>query len=193
MKRCKLLFIFSLLTIFGFSVFAFGASVKAQALNAKRKTARTTAKAKLPIVKKLDLEGLKNVLKRDEKKPRPLLVNFWATWCDPCREEFPDLVKIDKEYKSKGLDFITVSLDDLAEIKREVPQFLREMKATMPAYLLYVDDQAEAIGTISSEWGGGLPVTFLFDANGQVVFSHTGKIKPDELKEAINKVLSSKL
>lgn len=192
MKRCKSLFIFSLLTVFGFSVFVFGANVNSQALNTKRKTVKTTAKVRLPVVKKLDLEGLKNVLKRDEKNPRPLLVNFWATWCDPCREEFPDLVKINKEYKPKGLDFITISLDDLAEIKKDVPQFLREMKATMPAYLLYVDDQAEAIGTISPEWGGGLPVTFLFDANGQVVYSKTGLIKPDELKEAINKVLSSK-
>lgn len=192
MKRCKLLFIFSLLTVLGSSVFVFGANVNAQALSTKRKTVRTTAKAKLPVVKKLDLEGLKKVLIRDAKNPRPLLVNFWATWCDPCREEFPDLVKINSEYKPKGLDFITVSLDDLAEIKREVPQFLREMKATMPAYLLYVDDQAQAIGTISSEWGGGLPVTFLFDANGQVVYSHTGKIAPDELKEAINKVLPNK-
>lgn len=191
MKRCKLLFILSLLTVFGFGVFVFEAA-NAQALNTKRKTVRTVAKAKLPVVKKLDLEGLKNVLKRDEKNPRPLLVNFWATWCDPCREEFPDLVKINKEYKPKGLDFITISLDDLAEIKRDVPQFLREMKATMPAYLLYVDDQAEAIGTISAEWGGGLPVTFLFDASGQVVYNHTGKIKPDELKEAINKVLPNK-
>jgi thiol-disulfide isomerase/thioredoxin len=191
MKRPKPIFI--LLTVLVFSVFVFEASaVNAQALNTKRKTVKTTAKAKMPVVKKLDLEGLKNVLKRDEKNPRPLLVNFWATWCDPCREEFPDLVKINKEYKPKGLDFITISLDDLAEIKRDVPQFLREMKATMPAYLLYVDDQAEAIGTISSEWGGGLPVTFLFDANGQVVYNHTGRIKPDELKEAISKVLSNK-
>ena len=66
------------------------------------------------------------MLKRDNA--RPLLVNFWATWCDPCREEFPDLVKIDADFRRKGLDFITVSLDDLSEIKTEVPKFLRRCR-----------------------------------------------------------------
>jgi thiol-disulfide isomerase/thioredoxin len=185
--RLKSLFIFSLLTVLVSFVFVFG--VNAQTPNAKRKSAST--KIKTLVVKTLDMEGLKKVLQRDANNPRPLLVNFWATWCDPCREEFPDLVKIDKEYKSKGLDFITISLDDLADIKTEVPKFLRKMKATMPAYLLNVEDQSEAIATVSTEWGGGLPATFLFDTNGQIVFSKTGIVRPDELKEAINKVLSS--
>ena len=179
--------IFSLLTVLVSFVFVFG--VDAQTSNTKRK--RVYVKIKAPVVKTLDMDGLKKVLQRDANNPRPLLVNFWATWCDPCREEFPDLVKIDKEYKSKGLDFITISLDDLADIKTAVPKFLRQMKATMPAYLLNVEDQSEAIAIVSADWGGGLPATFLFDANGQIVFSKTGLVRPDELKEAINKVLSS--
>ena len=77
-------------------------------------------------------------------RQRPLLINFWATWCDPCREEFPDLVAIDAEYKGK-IDFITISLDDLAEINRDVPKFLQAMKAEMPAYLLHTPDQKKRI------------------------------------------------
>ena len=63
---------------------------------------------------------------------KPVLVDFWATWCGPCREEFPDLVKLDTEYKNK-VDVITVSLDDVGDIKTFVPKFLSEMKAEMPA------------------------------------------------------------
>lgn len=189
MKK-NLRFVFSLLTVLIFSITTIGADGPIPIVKKKKKSKviRTTS----PVVKTLDMEGLKKALQRDGNNPRPLLVNFWATWCDPCREEFPDLVKIDKEYKPKGLDFITISLDDLADIKTGVPQFLKEMKATMPAYLLHVEDQSEAIGAVSSEWGGGLPATFLFDANGQIVYSRTGIIKPDDLKEAINKVLPNK-
>src|SRR5213596_2365285 len=91
-----------------------------------------------PAVKEIDTEGLKSLLKRDSH--RPLLVNFWATWCDPCRDEFPDLVKIDADYRGKGLDFIAISLDDLKDINTEVPKFLRSIKAQMPVYLLNVPD-----------------------------------------------------
>src|SRR5437764_11377287 len=59
-----------------------------------------------PVVTKIDEIALKKILHPNGK---PLLVNFWATWCDPCREEFPDLVKINADYKGK-VDFITITL-----------------------------------------------------------------------------------
>src|SRR3982750_1512348 len=62
-----------------------------------------------PKVTQIGIEALKPLLKPNAK---PLLVNFWATWCDPCREEFPDLVKIENEFRGK-VDFVLVSLDDL--------------------------------------------------------------------------------
>src|SRR3954452_3102719 len=60
-----------------------------------KKGARTFS---APVVREIDVEGLKKLLALDEKSPRPLLLNFWATWCEPCRAEFPDLVKIDNDY-----------------------------------------------------------------------------------------------
>ena len=150
------------------------------------------ASARTPAVRELDAEGLKKILQREGKQSRPLLVNFWATWCDPCRDEFPDLVQIDRDYKARGLEFITVSLDDPAEIKTVVPQFLRQMQALMPAYLLNVPDPEPAIKSVDAKWSGGLPATFLFDAQGQIIFKHTGRIKPAELRSAIEKVIGGK-
>jgi thiol-disulfide isomerase/thioredoxin len=140
----------------------------------------------------IDLEGLKKLLQRDPKDARPLLVNFWATWCDPCREEFPDLVKIDADYGAKKLNFVTVSLDDVSEISTEVPKFLKEMKATMPTVLLNVNDPEPAIKSVDAGWDGQLPATFLYDKDGKVVFRHFGKIKPDELRAAIDKEVNRK-
>lgn len=143
-------------------------------------------------IRQIDLEGLKKLLRRDPKDTRPLLVNFWATWCDPCREEFPDLVKIDEDYRSKPLNFVAISLDDVTDIKTAVPKFLKEMKATMHVVLLNVNDPEPAIRAVDPTWDGQLPATFLYDKEGKVVFKHYGRIKPDELRAALDRVISDK-
>jgi thiol-disulfide isomerase/thioredoxin len=123
-------------------------------------------------VTQIDLDGLRKLLKPNGK---PLLVDFWATWCELCRDEFPDIVKIDGEYRGK-VDVITISLNEPAEIKTLVPKFLSEMKAEMPAYLLHTADEDAAINLISSDWAGNLPMTIIYGADGKVAFKSNGKI-----------------
>lgn len=142
------------------------------------------------MVSEVDAAGLKKLLQRDAAQAHPLLVNFWATWCEPCREEFPDLVKIDAEYRSRGLEFITISLDDATDIKTTVPKFLKEMRAQMPSYLLNASEPETAINEVDPAWSGGLPATFLFDAQGKIVFKQLGRIKPAELRQAIEKAVT---
>jgi thiol-disulfide isomerase/thioredoxin len=153
----------------------------------------TSAGAARPAdVREINLDGLKKILQRDSSDTRPLLLNFWATWCDPCREEFPDLVKLDADYKDKGLNFIAISLDDITDIKSEVPKFLNQMKATMPVVLLNVNDPEPAIKVVDATWDGQLPATFLYDKDGKVVYKHFGKIKLDELRAALDRQIGSK-
>lgn len=133
-------------------------------------------------VVKVDDESIVPLLKPNGK---PLFVNFWATWCVPCVEEFPLLVNLHEEYKGK-IDFITISLDYLAEINRDVPKFLTEQKATMPAYLLYTKDENKVIGAISKEWSGGLPFSIYFGTNGETLYSRQGIVKPEVLKPIID-------
>ena len=138
----------------------------------------------------INAEEMQALLKRDGA--RPLLVNYWATWCDPCREEFPDLVKIDKQYRPKDLDFIAISLDDLSDLKTAVPKFLREMRAEMPNYLLNVSDPEPAIKLVDPAWDGALPATFLYNQQGEVVYKHFGRVKTEELRAAIEKLMKEK-
>jgi thiol-disulfide isomerase/thioredoxin len=157
--------------------------------------AQTSRRGEAPqsvVVRQVDLEGFKQLIHPATKSPRPLLVNFWATWCDPCRDEFPDLVQIDKDYRGKGLDFIAISLDDLPDIKKAVPDFLQQMHATMPAYLLNVSDPEPAITSVDPGWTGALPATFLYDADGKVVFKHFGRVQTPELRAAIEKLVGSR-
>ena len=130
-----------------------------------------------PTVFQLDLEGFKKVVR---PQGRPMLINFWATWCDPCREEFPDLVMLHKAHRDK-IDFLTVSLDDVSDIATVVPKFLGEMRSEMPAYLLKVPDEGDAVSVLTDTWGGNLPLTILIDAKGRLLYQRNGKIKVPEL------------
>lgn len=146
-------------------------------------TGATTAVPKR--VEQIDTARLETLLRPNGK---PLLINFWATWCDPCREEFPDLVKLDAEYKGK-LDVITISLDELAEIDRDVPKFLASVKSEMPAYLLKTADDDAAIRLVSKDWSGNLPFTMLVDVKGVTTYQRNGKFRYETLKENIARTL----
>lgn len=165
------------------SLLLFSCQIQTQKSNKKAPAPETETVSNLPKVTQIDAPGLKNLLKPNG---RPLLINFWATWCAPCREEFPDLVKIGTDYKGK-IDLITVSLDELSEINGDVPKFLAEMKSESPAYLLKTPDEGAAIELVSKDWQGGLPFTILFNAQGETIYSKQGKFKTDVLVAEIEK------
>lgn len=121
---------------------------------------------------------------------KPLMINFWATWCGPCREEFPDLVKLDGEFKGK-IDFFTVSLDEQEELTAGVPKFLFDMKAKMPTYLLVTPDEEAAIAAVSKEWAGALPLTVIYDPKGSIAYFRQGKVKPADVRVELNKLLTA--
>lgn len=139
-------------------------------------------------VTQIDIDGLAKLLK---PRGKPLLINFWATWCDPCREEFPDLVRLYSEYAGR-LDMITVSLDDLADIETFVPKFLSEMRSEIPAYLLRTPDESAAIKLVSPNWAGNLPMTVIYRADGSVSYERNGKFKYDVLKAEIDKAIADR-
>lgn len=139
------------------------------------------------VVKLVDEIAFKNLIVPNGK---PLLINFWATWCDPCREEFPDLVKLDTEYKGK-IDFITISLDDPEDIAVAVPKFLALMKAEMPAYLLKTADESAVIASVSKDWQGGMPFTILLNAKGETAYFRQGKVVLETLRGQLNKLTAA--
>ena len=158
-------------------------SVSAQQSRVRRQ------QTQLPVVQELDTEGLRTLLSPGRRRERPLLINFWATWCEPCREEFPDIIRVSRHYNPSKLEFITVSLDDVAEIKTGVPKFLKQMGAQMAPYLLNVTEPEEAIKIISDTWSGELPATFLVDREGRVVFEHKGRITFADLSAALKTLI----
>ena len=138
-----------------------------------------------PKVTRVDDAGFRKLLVPNGK---PLMINFWATWCGPCREEFPDLVKLDAEYKGK-IDFITVTLDFEEELNTGVPKFLADMKAQMPTFLLVTPDETAAIAAVTKEWAGALPFTVIYETKGSLTYVRQGKVDPDNIRTELNKLL----
>ncbi len=173
-------------TVISLALFILLATLATPAQKNKSRVARSVTPKVTTVVEPITTDALKSLLSKEKSKP--LLVNFWATWCDPCRDEFPDLVKIDKDFR-KSIDFVTVSLDEVSEIKNEVPKFLDKMNAKMPSYLLDAKDPEPAINAVDPNWGGSLPATVLYNEKGEIVFKHFGRIDTAELRSAIEKAV----
>jgi len=167
-------------------VFVLFLSINSEAQKTAPAKGIAKATATLPDVKVIDELALKGIL---VPKDKPLLVNFWATWCEPCREEFPDLVKLDNEFKGK-IDFITISLDDPADSSGPVKSFLAAMKAQMPAYVLKTADESAVITSVSKEWFGGMPFTILYHPKGNAVYERQGKVQLDVVRPQIDKLVN---
>jgi thiol-disulfide isomerase/thioredoxin len=169
------------------------AKPQAGAAKTKNDGAKSSAAVAPPKITEVNEDGLKSLLGAGTERARPLLVNFWATWCTPCREEFPDLVKVREQYAADKLDFVIVSLDDPSDIGKAVPEFLTEVRATaFPAYLLHAADDNNAINYVDPTWSGELPATFLYDRSGALVFKHKGRVKVPELRAALDEALKEK-
>lgn len=119
------------------------------------------------IVKPIDEKGLQQRLQ--QARGKVVLLNFWATWCDPCVEEFPDLVKIAQEFRPRGLEMILVSIDEPEELEKKVKPFLQNQGVTWPTYFKKTRDDEVFINTIDPKWSGAIPATFIYDANGVLV------------------------
>ena len=136
-----------------------------------------------------DLSGKKVSLA--SYRGRPLVVDFWATWCGPCKVEIPWFEKLHDQYASQGLEILGVSADDLdtddpAKLfteKRDISDFATKMHMNYP--VLYDAD------SIANQYGGldALPTTFFIDRNGKVVASTVGLVPRDVIEADIRKAI----
>ena len=115
------------------------------------------------------------------------LVNVWATWCDPCVREFPDVLRAGRESEKRGVRTLFVS----ADFERDRPAaeaFLIRYAVEFPTYVKVGDDQA-FIDSVSKSWSGSIPTTMIFDAQGNLRFLREGEIDYAGITAALDAIL----
>jgi peroxiredoxin len=112
------------------------------------------------------------------------LINVWATWCGPCVTEFPDFITINRMYRNRAFEFISISADDPGA-GQKVRAFLKKQEASATNYLYDVDDKYKLIEAIDPHWQGALPYTLLVEPGGKIVYATQGPIDAAALKKAI--------
>lgn len=135
----------------------------------------------------VDLAGYKGVVAKYQGKG--LLVTFWATWCQPCREEYPMIIELAKEYAPQGLAVVGVSLDEDADMGL-VHQFLDKSRPGFPNYREKPGIDADAFYQgVNPEWRGTMPQTDFYARDGHLARYFVGQKSKDAFVQAIRLIL----
>jgi thiol-disulfide isomerase/thioredoxin len=121
------------------------------------------------------------------KNEKAVLINLWATWCAPCIEEFPHLVKLQEKYKDQ-LDIVFISMD-FPEEKEAVKAFLKKMNVDWPTYMNSLPEQ-EFIRLMPDDFYGAIPYTMIKDKHGNTVEQFMGKHSYDDFEQKIQAAIN---
>jgi thiol-disulfide isomerase/thioredoxin len=160
----------------------FGCSVKWAEKKDWQQKARD-AWAKEPVkLETIDEAGIKDLLKNTSDKLR--LINVWATWCGPCVVEYPEFITMNRMYRGRDFEFISISADEPAK-KDKALKFLQQQQSSVSNYIFSVDDKYKLIEAIDPKWQGALPYTILVEPGGKIVYAKQGAIDAAMIKKMI--------
>lgn len=138
------------------------------------------------LLKDVKASELEDIIKSYEGD-KAVLINVWATWCAPCIEEFPEIVKIQHKYEDR-LQVIFISAD-FPESRDKAVQFLKDQNVDWTTYFKTGDDQ-KFIETISKDWTGALPFTKIISKEGEVVSSWENSATFSKFDKHVKKALN---
>lgn len=135
------------------------------------------------VVNSINKDELSSII--NNRNGKALLINVWATWCIPCRKEFPDLVEVAKKYSSE-IDLIAISVDYPKEIEKKVLPFLKNQKVTFPVFISDFKNDTELIEMLNLDWNGALPGSFIYNSKSEQIKFFEGKQSFESFSSIIN-------
>ena len=117
---------------------------------------------------------------------KPVVLNFWATWCGPCNAEMPMLVELEKQYSGRGVAFVGASLDD-AKTQGRIAEFVSSHRITFPIWYGATGDDLDRL-----KLGNAVPATVFIDAEGHIVARILGQVRQEEVKERLDWLVGDK-
>jgi thiol-disulfide isomerase/thioredoxin len=136
----------------------------------------------------IDAQGYQKLI--EQYRGKPLLVTFWATWCEPCRDEYPMLNELAKEYAPRGLHVVGVNLDDDGDLIL-MRRFMARYKPVFPNFRKKKGGEAEFVESVLPGWKGAIPASFFYAKDGRQIGHLLGENNRDTYEAAIRTVLSS--
>ena len=118
------------------------------------------------------------------RNSKALLINIWATWCVPCREEFPDLIKLTDQHEDK-IDVVGISIDYPDELESKIFPFLESFQINFTNYISGEKNAEKFINFLNTKWNGALPASFIYDTDGKQVNYFVGKKTFEEFEEVV--------
>jgi thiol-disulfide isomerase/thioredoxin len=135
----------------------------------------------------IDAQGYQKLVQQHHGKP--LVITFWATWCEPCRDEYPMLNDLAKEYGPKGLQVVGLNFNDDGDLIL-MRRFIARYKPIFPNYRKQPGNEASFEKAVSPEWNGSLPVSFFYDKDGKLVGRVLGASTRDTYEAAFRQLLA---
>ncbi len=130
----------------------------------------------------IDLDGISELVANDSDRLR--LINVWATWCGPCITELPDLVEINRMYRGRPFEMVTISADE-PDFLDEARDALKKHHVSSRNYLLDSGDQYALMEALDDESPGPLPYSIVVEPGGRIIYRHLGDVDPLALKRVI--------